>query len=125
MGSRLQYPSLDERSFMHYFCLSNITSKYIFSSREPDMIVPLNWHMNLAKNCKSDKSLSKKAQYTLPLSIVSYDDTPECISDAEIMATLEDFAMYQLQCSLNIITDEDEEMLYDNDYYEEDYDYDD
>lgn len=118
MNSFLQYPSLDEKILLHYFNLSNISSQYKFESREPDTIVPLNWHMNLARNSRPEHSISNKCMHKMPLSVIANDDTPECISESEVMATLGDIAFYQLQCTLLNI---DEDILSADDYYEEDY----
>lgn len=117
-NSRLQYPSLDEKSMLHYFCLSNITSKYIFNSNEPDMICPLNWHLNLARSTKNERSLRNKQIVVTPLSVLAYNDTPECISCSEESATLEDMACYQLQCSLGLLTPDDEDFDEDPYYYD-------
>lgn len=107
MNSFLQYPSLDEKILLHYFNLSNINSQYKFDSREPDTIVPLNWHMNLARNLRPENSIYNKHTRNLPLSVIACEDTPECISEAEVMATLHDIAFYQLQCSLDGDFEED------------------
>lgn len=109
-NSRLQYPPLDQRALMHFFDLSAIPEKYVFNSNEPNLIAPLNWRLNVSRNSMHEKSLSHKVEVNLPLSMIALDDTSDPISDAEVFATLEDQAIYELQRSMGIL-DPDEDYI--------------
>lgn len=102
----LSYPTLDEKSESMFFGLSNLYPDYVFSSKEPEMIVPLNWRLNSARG---DMPKRLYCNSGVVLSIPKIAGYQYCGFEFLMAMTLDEISDENIRNSLGLIDDFDDD----------------